>query len=359
MGELQLTRRAALAAAGVGGGVGGREGAAAPLGDVRFREIQVDVSPLRAKDEDDSARLGRGGAAGLSQADLRQVSRAGRPQRRRPGGAHRRRHARRRRVLACRSAPQQRHDRRHRRRRRRRSTGAAGVVGSYPLYSSLGADSLPNSPYQSDIRAPPRRDARAQLRPMAAGQDGTVSRNAGCADWRGRARPCAWARAKRVTRSTRSASPRRSGASYEMRRVEPRAPFVWMSPFGPVDPRDRGAVAAAAARYRASPAAASPCPICARFKRAGGARVFAVFLQDPRFRPRVDGPDLGSRARSPSRPQCHRDADLAASVLAAPARRGARRAGRAAGGIADAALRDRARRPERRAAFHRRATWRG
>jgi hypothetical protein len=29
--------------------------------------------------------------------------------------------------------------------------GRGHVVGSYPLYSSLGADSLQNSPYQTDI----------------------------------------------------------------------------------------------------------------------------------------------------------------------------------------------------------------
>ena len=29
--------------------------------------------------------------------------------------------------------------------------GRGRVVGSYPLYSSVGADSLPNSPYQTDI----------------------------------------------------------------------------------------------------------------------------------------------------------------------------------------------------------------
>ena len=32
------------------------------------------------------------------------------------------------------------------------STGAAGWSQSYPLFSSVGADSLPNSPYQTDIR---------------------------------------------------------------------------------------------------------------------------------------------------------------------------------------------------------------
>ena len=32
------------------------------------------------------------------------------------------------------------------------STRAATLVGTYPLISSFGADSQPNSPYQTDIR---------------------------------------------------------------------------------------------------------------------------------------------------------------------------------------------------------------
>jgi hypothetical protein len=74
------------------------------------------------------------------------------------------------------------------------------------------------------------------------------------------------------------------GAPYERRRVAPRAPFVWMSPFGPVDPREW-----------ARPPFDGPAPDvvigCGRvtvpylraFKLAGGRRVFTVFLQDPRF----------------------------------------------------------------------------
>ncbi len=74
------------------------------------------------------------------------------------------------------------------------------------------------------------------------------------------------------------------GAPYELRRVKPRRPFVWMSPFGPVDPRDW-----------ARPPFDGPTPdvviACGRvtvpylsaFKRAAGRRVFTVFLQDPRF----------------------------------------------------------------------------
>ncbi len=77
------------------------------------------------------------------------------------------------------------------------------------------------------------------------------------------------------------------GAPYELRRVRPRRLFVWLAPFAPVDPRDRAGRAG-------SPLNGPPPDIvvgCGRvtapyvraFKRAAGRRVFAVFLQDPRF----------------------------------------------------------------------------
>ena len=72
------------------------------------------------------------------------------------------------------------------------------------------------------------------------------------------------------------------GGSYEMKRVNPRKPFLWMSPFGPVDPRDAALfqpplpdIVLASGRITV--------PYLRAFKRIGGARVFAVFLQDPRF----------------------------------------------------------------------------
>ncbi len=72
------------------------------------------------------------------------------------------------------------------------------------------------------------------------------------------------------------------GASYELKRVNPRKPFLWMSPFGPVDPRDAALlkpplpdIVLASGRVTV--------PYLRALKRAGGARVFAVFLQDPRF----------------------------------------------------------------------------
>ena len=72
------------------------------------------------------------------------------------------------------------------------------------------------------------------------------------------------------------------GAPYELKRVNPRKPFLWMSPFGPVDPRDAAVlkpplpdIVLASGRVTV--------PYLRAFKRLGGSRVFAVFLQDPRF----------------------------------------------------------------------------
>ena len=56
MGEWQLTRRAALTALTLAAASAAVKASAAPLGDVRFREFRVDVSPLMAKDEDDAAQ---------------------------------------------------------------------------------------------------------------------------------------------------------------------------------------------------------------------------------------------------------------------------------------------------------------
>ena len=69
------------------------------------------------------------------------------------------------------------------------------------------------------------------------------------------------------------------GAPYELKRVNPRRPFLWMSPFGPVDPREAALfepplpdIVLASGRVTV--------PYLRAFKRRG---VFAVFLQDPRF----------------------------------------------------------------------------
>lgn len=77
------------------------------------------------------------------------------------------------------------------------------------------------------------------------------------------------------------------GAPYELRPVDPRRLFVWLAPFGPVDPRDR---AGRAGSFLTAPfpdiviaSGRVTVPYMRAFKRAAGRRVFAVFLQDPRF----------------------------------------------------------------------------
>src|SRR5271169_843873 len=76
-------------------------------------------------------------------------------------------------------------------------------------------------------------------------------------------------------------------APYEMRRVEPRMLFARAAPFGPIDPRDRGG-APGSVLSPPYPDLVIACgrvtvPYIRALKRAAGERVFAAFLQDPRF----------------------------------------------------------------------------
>ena len=149
MGELQWTRRAALAAIALAAG-SAATGAWAQVGELRFREIRVDVSPLRDKYEDDAAQWV---AAALPDYLRQTFAKYLAPGDRRAG------------VLLARidnvalGPPGM-----------RSGFGMIGsdttdgiegagvvldgrgrVVDSYPLYSSVSADSLQNSPYQTDI----------------------------------------------------------------------------------------------------------------------------------------------------------------------------------------------------------------
>src|SRR5271154_3287014 len=76
------------------------------------------------------------------------------------------------------------------------------------------------------------------------------------------------------------------GAPFELRRVEPRALFARLAPYGPVDPRDRPGVAGAIFPNPLPDVAIASgrvtVPYMRAFKQAGGRRVFAIFLQDPR-----------------------------------------------------------------------------
>lgn len=83
------------------------------------------------------------------------------------------------------------------------------------------------------------------------------------------------------------------GAPYEVRVVAPRLLFIALSPYGPVDPKDRPG--------RAGSPLAPPfpdivlasgrisVPYLRALKRAAGPKIFAVFLQDPRtWRAKMD-----------------------------------------------------------------------
>jgi hypothetical protein len=150
MGELQLTRRAALAAMTLAAASAAVRASAAPLGDVRFREIRVDVSPLKDKYEDDAARWVAAVLPGyLKQTFAKYLA----PGDRSAG------------ILVARiddvviGVPGSRMSIGFLSNDTTDGIEGAGVVldgrghavGSYPLYSSLGADSLQNSPYQTDI----------------------------------------------------------------------------------------------------------------------------------------------------------------------------------------------------------------
>lgn len=76
------------------------------------------------------------------------------------------------------------------------------------------------------------------------------------------------------------------GLSFEIRRVALRAPFTWLSPWGPVDPRDApGRVGGALAGPFPDLVIASgrrAVPAFRALRRASGGRTFAAFLKDPR-----------------------------------------------------------------------------
>jgi uncharacterized protein len=81
------------------------------------------------------------------------------------------------------------------------------------------------------------------------------------------------------------------GVAAEVRRVAPRAPFAWLMPWGPIDPRERSRSAdspiappfpdlAIASGRRA-------VPYLQALKRASGGRTLTVYLKDPRTGPRT------------------------------------------------------------------------
>ena len=76
------------------------------------------------------------------------------------------------------------------------------------------------------------------------------------------------------------------GAPYEMQRVEPRALFSRLAPYGPIDPKDKpgapGSVFSGPPPDVVITSGRVTVPYIRALKKAWGSRVFAVFLQDPR-----------------------------------------------------------------------------
>ncbi|MGF9764044.1 mitochondrial fission ELM1 family protein [Microvirga sp. 0TCS3.31] len=81
------------------------------------------------------------------------------------------------------------------------------------------------------------------------------------------------------------------GLSPQIRQVKPRAPFTWLMPWGPVDPRERpGAPGSPLARPFPDLLIASGRRAVAYLryvKRASGGRTYTVFLKDPRTGPKT------------------------------------------------------------------------
>ncbi len=120
------------------------------------------------------------------------------------------------------------------------------------------------------------------------------------------------------------------GLTPQVRRVAPRAPFVWLMPWGPIDPRE------APARPGSPIAPPFPdiliasgrraVPYLRAVKRASGGRTFTAFLKDPRtgtgaadfiWVPQHDklrGPNVLATLTSPHRISPKRLADAAGSL---------------------------------------------
>lgn len=120
------------------------------------------------------------------------------------------------------------------------------------------------------------------------------------------------------------------GLAPQIRRVAPRAPFVWLMPWGPVDPRE------APARPGSPIAPPYPdiliasgrrtVPYLRAVKRASDGRTFTVFLKDPRtgegaadfiwvpLHDRLRGPNVLATLTSPHRVSAKRLAEAASSL---------------------------------------------
>ncbi|WP_460448910.1 mitochondrial fission ELM1 family protein [Alsobacter sp. SYSU BS001988] len=122
------------------------------------------------------------------------------------------------------------------------------------------------------------------------------------------------------------------GLAPEIRRVAPRAPWSWLAPWGPVDPREApgraGGPLAGPPPDIAIASGRRAVPALKALKRASGGRTFTVFLKDPRTgtgaadfiwvpeHDRLRGPNVLATLTSPHRVTPER---LAAARAAPPA----------------------------------------
>ncbi|NNM73084.1 mitochondrial fission ELM1 family protein [Enterovirga aerilata] len=109
----------------------------------------------------------------------------------------------------------------------------------------------------------------------------------------------------------------RLGLSPEIRRVAPGAPFAWLMPWGPIDPRERagrpGSPVAPPFPDLAIASGRRAVPYLRAVKRLSGGRSFTVFLKDPRTGPgaadlvwapsydRIEGPNVVRTLTAPHR----------------------------------------------------------
>lgn len=89
------------------------------------------------------------------------------------------------------------------------------------------------------------------------------------------------------------------GLDPELRRVSPRAPFVWAMPWGPIDPRERPSLAASPIRPPwpdvAIGSGRRAVPYLRAVKRGSAGRSFTICLKDPRT-----GPEAADMIWAPS-----------------------------------------------------------
>lgn len=137
------------------------------------------------------------------------------------------------------------------------------------------------------------------------------------------------------------------GLAPEVRRVAPGAPWLWLMPFGPIDPREapgrRGSPLAPPFPDLLIASGRRAVPYLRRVKRASGGRTFTVFLKDPRTGPgtadliwapehdAIQGPNVLRTLTSPHRVSARRLAEARARpdprLAALPAPRAAVLAG--------------------------------